>query len=772
MRFVKWLLVAVAGLVLLLLALYAGLTAFTDASAFKIQIAQAVHEATGLDTSFEGGIELKLFPRLGVKLGKTVVGTQDGFGKAPLASLESAEVEVEVWPLLREKRLVAHTVRVAGLHATLVRHADGRANWDPLVPKKVTVEKEQVIVETKQGQNVAFNYEIEGFELTDSQIQYSDAATGQTMRVSSMDLRTGSVKPLKPVDVKGAGSVELGIPVVKGQLEFGGQVTFDPDAKTLDFAKASFKSQVTTEKLPLRASSQTLTGAFHFSPDSGMSAKDVVVASSSKFVGLPVDEVETNFRGNLQVSAAGVFDLPPASMDLKIKSAGRTLATKARFAGHFDPGANTAALTGLDLGMAGLALTGELRAAMAGDVPRLDGRFSLRSDNLRAALTEAGVTLPQLPARSLGKFAGEVKVSGSAEAINVKVEHFALDAITGSANLTAKAKAQPQLAFDVNLDTLDLPAYLPAGGSAAPAAPAAAQPAKNGKSAQAELQKTLRELSLAGSFRVQTLIVPKLSLSQVSGKLTARDGILELSPFTCQLASGSVKASVRTDARNPRLEHKINFEASDLQVGHLARTLAHKDMVDGRLSAGANVSAVGDDAAEIERSLTGSARFRLTGGVVRGGSLATDIFTSVEKLMGAVANMGQGSAKTEIQNAQASFAINQGVAATKDLVVQSNPHKITGTGSIDIPKQTMDFRLDALIAGLGSIPVGVSGPMDDPKVNVDPSALAKAAVRGVTSTVGNVLTAPLDAPKILQDTGKGLLEGVGRLLGPGSPQKK
>jgi AsmA protein len=113
----------------------------------------------------------------------------------------------------------------------------------------------------------------------------------------------------------------------------------------------------------------------------------------------------------------------------------------------------------------------------------------------------------------------------------------------------------------------------------------------------------------------------------------------------------------------------------------------------------------------------------------------------------------------------ASFNIKNGVARNDDLAAQSPFLRLGGAGNIDIGNSTIDYTAKATlvatskgqggravgdVAGV-TIPVKLSGALDNPTWNVDYSALAGAAASGALGKTGGVIT----------DTAKKGASGVG-----------
>src|ERR1700691_4827348 len=95
---------------------------------FKAKIAAAVKDSTGRELNLKGDIKLSVFPWVALQLGPASLGNPPGFGDAPFLSFNRADIRVKLLPLL-SKRLEVARVVLDGLDLRLVKHADGKANW-------------------------------------------------------------------------------------------------------------------------------------------------------------------------------------------------------------------------------------------------------------------------------------------------------------------------------------------------------------------------------------------------------------------------------------------------------------------------------------------------------------------------------------------------------------------------------------------------------------------------------------------------------------------
>jgi AsmA protein len=136
-------------------------------------------------------------------------------------------------------------------------------------------------------------------------------------------------------------------------------------------------------------------------------------------------------------------------------------------------------------------------------------------------------------------------------------------------------------------------------------------------------------------------------------------------------------------------------------------------------------------------------------GAIKGVNLA-DSVRNAKSMLGAKQQKADATQKTDFSEATASFKITGGVARNDDLKVASPFLRMGGAGNLDIGNNTIDYLAKATLAatakGQGgrdakdvagiTIPVKLTGALDNPAWNVDYSALVgSAAASGITETI-------------------------------------
>jgi AsmA protein len=309
---------------------------------------------------------------------------------------------------------------------------------------------------------------------------------------------------------------------------------------------------------------------------------------------------------------------------------------------------------------------------------------------------------------------------------------------------TLKAKlelthfAPMKATFDVEIDRLNADRYIPAEK-------------KDGKGDETVNLAVLRGKTVNGKLAIGSLTALRVKAENVKAEIKLADGKLEISPHSVSLYGGTMAGVISADANGNRVHVKEDIKG--VAVGQLLRDYARKDLLDGRGDIAFDVNAAGATTLAIKRALAGSARVQMKEGSIKGINL-NDPMRNVKSAVSTKTTQHDPSQKTDFSNLNATFAIKNGVARNDDLKAQAPLLQIGGAGNLDIGNNGIDYLAKATLATGGvTIPVKLSGALDNPTWNVDYTGLlggaggvigkaaggltdtAKKGVGGVTDTV-------------------------------------
>jgi len=373
-----------------------------------------------------------------------------------------------------------------------------------------------------------------------------------------------------------------------------------------------------------------------------------------------------------------------------------------------------------------------------------EGDLSFSTPSLRKLAAWTGQPLPN--GAGLQGFSVVGKMQATPARITLNEAVINLDGMKSEGNLAVSlAGKRLDLQATLAVDAIDLDIYT--AGSAKPAAPARSKKAARAQkpvtkpsapakwdtakidfSALGSLDADLR-LS-TGSISYQTVKIGKSALT-----LSLKDRLLTTNLTELQLYKGLSKGQIVVNARKKTPAISIKTNISNVQALQFLKDINGFDWIDGLANINLDVVTSGRSQSQLVQALKGKAGFSFANGAIRGINIA-QMFRNLQnvKLSGWSRSETQ---QTDFSKLGASFVINKGRATTSDLAMIGPFVRLTGKGSVKLPAQTLDFRLQPKLVGsaqgqggaidLGGLnfPVIIKGAWSKPSIRPDLSGLLK-----------------------------------------------
>jgi AsmA protein len=514
---------------------------------------------------------------------------------------------------------------------------------------------------------------------------------------------------------------------------------------------------------------------------------------------LKTGRLATRASTPIDFSASIAATEPPSNVDLLLKTtadidlvdhafAARALDARAR--GHFGANEFDVGLTAPKIALDPARVAGDLVKLVAVVKGANQARAELALQNLSGtgdrfsvAKIAGDVELqsPTLPQKSLNvHLDGSLNVDTRAQAIGAQLG-ARFDETSASSRLDVHGFSTPHIAFDVDVDRLNLDRYLP---SSAPGGATAGKPASAPASAAAVAEdpkvdlSALKPLNLDGQARIGSLQVHNAKAARIKVVLHAAGGHLELAPLSANLYEGSLNASSKVEADGNRVA--VNATLDGISIEPLLKDLMGKDILEGHGGVKLNIATAGATVGAMRRALGGSASLALRDGAVHGINIA-QMLRDVKSALSGGASQPQAASsaeKTDFSELTATFSIRNGVATNSDLQAKSPLLRVNGAGSIDIGASTVDYTVQASVvgtlAGQGggelsnlrgvTVPVHLSGPFTALSTQPDWGSLARQTAKAkaaeqIQNLIGSKLKQGDQSPaqKSLGDALKNLL---------------
>ncbi len=724
MKAIRYALYAGGGIAALVVVAFVAAVMIVDGAFVKGRLERYMKDEKQRTLKIEGAPKLSLFPVLRLSLGKTTLSEPKS--DKVFVELGALEVAVRVMPLLSSE-VAVEALSVSGLRANVVRDKDGRMNFaDLLAPKDDKHEKKDPpkirIAEVK----------VAGAGFT-----FADLATGQTVAVSDLNLTTGRLEDDAPTPLTLSLAVAGKKPDIALKVQVSGSAKMNLARQA--FALAKLDARVTGNADALRGLDLHLTG--DVAADAGRDEYTVDMLSLKAKGTLDRDALTAAFSApKLRVTPAKAEGQAVVGT-LTVKGPGRNVDAKLNIAA-VEGSASALSIPGLTLDIDSTVQGNGMKGRIATPVKANLKARVWELPKIVANLTFSGPAVPQktvtLPIAAAVK-ADLAKQDASVD-LSTKFDETSITAKLGA------SKFEPLVAtFDVAIDKLNLDRYIPADK-------------RDAKGDDRIELSALKGRTVSGKFAAGALTVKRVKLENVKAEIKLANGRLDVSPHSANLYGGTLAGALSADANGNRFEVKENI--AGVALGPLLRDAAQKDAMEGRANIALDVQTVGTTVPALKRALAGNARITMKDGAVKGINLA-ESFRNAKAALGSKSTQGDSKKQTDFSDMSASFVIKGGVAHNEDLKAAAPFARLGGAGDIDIGGNSINYLAKAAlvatskgqggksagdVAGI-TVPVKITGSLDNPSWTIDYAALAGATLGGIVSGTGAVGGVAVDATK-------------------------
>jgi AsmA protein len=378
-----------------------------------------------------------------------------------------------------------------------------------------------------------------------------------------------------------------------------------------------------------------------------------------------------------------------------------------------------------------LALAGAGR--VSGSSPALAGTLQVDGLSPRALLDALGAAPPTSDPNVLARLSGTSRWRLQPTSLALEDMAWQLDDSKIDGSLLVAGFDRPGIRFQLNVDRLDVDAYLPAEADEVP-----------GESTELEIPvELIRALDIGGRLRAQTLIVSGLTLGSVNADVAAADGVLRLDPLHASLYGGEYRGSIVIDATGPRANLTLEQALTAVRVTEVLKTWFDSDLLDGALSLTLSGAGSGNTLTELLRGAGADVAMNLSDGVYRGADLLYELRRAQALLRSEAAPPEPASKETPIRTLAASGRLIDGVLRTDRVSAENAYLKLLGGGGINLMEMALDYRFDAeLLRAVdevsgsrltdligNTVPLTLSGPLRSPRVGVDLQGMITGRLR-------------------------------------------
>ena len=403
----------------------------------------------------------------------------------------------------------------------------------------------------------------------------------------------------------------------------------------------------------------------------------------------------------------------------------------------FDPDNQLVTLGDLELDLLGVEMMAAFDPIDYGNEPALNGSLEVDAFSLPSLMRRLNIEPPEtVDPNALGKIILDGKAKINTESIRLTDVELVVDDTTFSGFMSVTLDTS-RINFKFAADSINLDGYM---------APAAETTASAGAVPVEIPADLIRTLNLNGSLTVNEARLTGMVFENVDLTLKAANGDLRLHPVTAMLFDGTYSGDVRINASGNTPVLSVNENVEGVNIGALAQAMIDSEQVTGTINGSFVLSGSGDNLAAIQQSLDGNLSFELLDGAFEG----TDVWYELRRARALFKQEPAPEptlpARTQFSNVRATGPVTDGVFRNDDLLAELPFMRLTGKGSVDLPKAEIDYKLTARVlekpefaSGATEeelkefteavIPLRISGSLASPSIKPDVEDMLKRELK-------------------------------------------
>jgi len=387
----------------------------------------------------------------------------------------------------------------------------------------------------------------------------------------------------------------------------------------------------------------------------------------------------------------------------------------------------------------------------------LNATFDIRGRNLEELYKLAGVVLPSTPPYKLrGQLSrrGQVWVTTQIQGVLGKSDlagDLSFDRSQKIPLLTGKVRSK-LLDFDDLRPVIGLPVKTAAtvANNRPESLESTAQKAVPANASRKVLPTATLDLVKLKAMNADVIYsaldirhVEQLPLDKGSVRVLLNNGVLRLEPLALGVAGGSLAGQITIDVNVVPATFDTKFDLRGVQLNKLFPKIENTKSSFGKVSGQVGLKGRGNSMAQMLGSASGDVA------ILMGKGELSNILLEYMGLDGGevIKFFLRGDRNVELRCAAAAFEVNQGLMASKVILLDTSDTVINGSGQISLANETLDIVLkpepkDKSILSLRS-PLKIGGSFAAPTAGPDKAALAGRAGLAIALGVINPLLALL-----------------------------
>ncbi|MBI1260735.1 MAG: AsmA family protein [Rhizobiales bacterium] len=565
------------------------------------------------------------------------------------------------------------------------------------------------------------------------------------------------------------------MPLFRGEVEVGSFVLVDPVIH-LEVRRDGTPNWQFTPPASAESAAPADAGADSSSGDNGYSVKQVRLGDISISNG-------TASYSNAQTGAA--FALSDVNVDVSLPSLDDQLAVDGSAVWQGDKVAINLTADRPRAFIEG----GKSNVDLAVSAPKVNASYKGSMQTLGGVAFGGDVDLSVPSVRDLAGWVGSplpagdgfgpLSIKGHAEGTDSNQRfskaQIAFDGMNATGDMSVNtAGRRPSIKGQLALDKIDVNTYL---GSPSSGGGSGGEGSSGGSGSAAGSGWSDEPIDMSGlkavdadlSLSAEKILARDLTIGASALRLTLNNGLLKANLSKLSLYDGAGSGNLTLNGASATPQMAASFAIKGVSANPLLTDLAKFSRLEGKSAINFDVTSAGRSQRAMVSALNGKGAMTFTNGKIKGINIAG----LVRNVLGASATGWQtgGSQDTDFSELGGTFTIANGILSNNDLKMLSPLIRITGAGTVNMPAQTLKYRvqpkLAATLEGQGGsvdakgieVPIIVEGPWSSPRFRPDLESMLKDP----QSTIDTINT-------LKKDGGKGLINSLlGKPSGDAAP---
>ncbi len=238
----------------------------------------------------------------------------------------------------------------------------------------------------------------------------------------------------------------------------------------------------------------------------------------------------------------------------------------------------------------------------------------------------------------------------------------------------------------------------------------------------------LNYLNATIHYRLKNLTANNQNIQNISLNLNLDSGELHIKPLTMNFAEGTIKAELKL-SEEEQLHFQTNIEIKKLDYDRLLAMAGTEEFAKGELDAEIQLQGTGNSVSELMAGLNG--RVRIT---TEDGRLYEPALRLLSKDIWSLIPFTDKSGRQKIRCAVMQFNINNGIAETHALVIDTGTVSALGSGKINLATETLSLYISprskrTSVMKLVLVPLNVEGSFTSPSITPDAAGTTFSAAK-------------------------------------------